>query len=230
MLDVHTSWTPIKRLLYKTLNENLSNTTYHPKRKDVFNVFKMPISDIKVIILGQDPYPAQENAMGYAFAVPVDKKMPTSLRVIKEELMEEFAKPSPAPEWRTLKSWRDSGVFLLNTALTIETGKAGSHLGYWKNCIDSVIKHISKTHPCIWMLWGKKAQSFKENICNAFDIKVNSIKTIEKMLINDKTNYILEASHPAARGNSKSFKGCNHFLYANAILRKLKKREITWIC
>ncbi|MDR2579412.1 MAG: uracil-DNA glycosylase [Fibromonadaceae bacterium] len=239
MLDIHASWTPIKSLLYETLNEkilpNLSNTKYQPEREDIFNVFKMPVSDIKVIILGQDPYPTEGNAMGYAFAVPADKKIPASLRVIKEEIVKEFAIPCLAnhehPEWRTLKDWRDSGVFLLNTALTIEAGKIGSHLGYWKNCIGSVIKYISKTHPCIWMLWGKKAQSFKGNICNAlaFDIEVNSIETIEKMPINNKTNYILEAPHPTARGNTKRFKGCNHFLYADAILRKLKKREITWI-
>ncbi|MDR2583229.1 MAG: uracil-DNA glycosylase [Fibromonadaceae bacterium] len=199
MLDIDKSWNPIKGLLNEKFL-NLPNTQYLPEKKNIFNVFKMPISEIKIVILGQDPYPTQGYAMGYAFAVPADKEMPKSLRVIKKEINND-----EDPNWQTLKHWRDCGVFLLNTALTVERNKPGSHLAFWKDFTNQVIEYISKTHPCIWMLWGRKAQKFK-----------NIIKE------GNKKNHILEAPHPAARGNG--FHKCGHknFLEANKILGKNK--------
>ncbi len=180
----------------------IANTSYQPTGKAIFNVFKMPISKIKVVILGQDPYPTQGYAMGYAFAVPADKKIPKSLSAIKKEINND-----EDPKWQTLKHWRDSGVFLLNTALTVEKNKPGSHLAFWKDFTKEVIKFISKTHPCIWMLWGRKAQKFK-----------NVIKE------SNKKNHILEAPHPA-RGNGFHKCGRKNFLDANKILGK---DEIRW--
>jgi len=228
----------LKEILDEILKEK-PKTLYQPKGKeDIFKVFEMNIKKINVVILGQDPYPTKGKATGYAFAVPPEYKLGNqeSLSVIREEIEKEFKikfKEEDKKKWQTLKHWRDSGVFLLNTALTVEIKKkekadSHPHLYFWKGFTEKVIEYISKNHPCIWMLWGKDAQRFKGNICNTFDVKVNSIETIEKTLISDKINYILETSHPSPKSNTKGFKGCNHFLNANKILKKLGKDEIEW--
>jgi len=211
------SW---NELLKKKLKEELDGIfselskkpPYQPKGKNIFNVFKMPISDIKVVILGQDPYPTEGKATGRAFAVPPEYKVGKreSLSVIKEEIEKEKVANclDLKDEWQTLEHWIRSGVFLLNTALTVEIDNAGSHLKFWKDFTKEVIKYISIEHPCIWMLWGKKAQKFK--------------KIIKK---SSEKNYILEAPHPAARDNSFRECGYKNFLDAN---KRLGKDKIKW--
>ena len=213
MLNLDKSWDPIKELLNERFR-NLPNTQYLPEKKDIFNVFKMPISKIKVVILGQDPYPTEGYAMGYAFAVPKGKEIPKSLNEIKKVINN-----NEDPKWQTLEHWIKSGVFLLNTALTVEIDNAGSHLKFWKNFTKEVIKYISIEHPCIWMLWGVKAKKFKKYICEPKE--VSSEKDIEGISIKDKKNYILEAPHPA-RGNGFRKYGHKNFFYANKILGKEK--------
>ena len=195
---IHPSWKLIIPVLEQKkgdlskLDEVLQNK-YYPQKEDIFNVFSMPLEDIKVVILGQDPYPKEGQAIGYSFAVSEETPKPASLRIIEQEVGHSIDK--------TLKSWREQGVFLLNTALTVEAGNAGSHIKYWEGFMNLVISHISFHNPCIWVLWGKYAQGFKG-------------------AINQEGNTILEAPHPASEAYKpgSGFIGCNHFNTINSIL------------
>ena len=248
------SWHPIIHLLYqeplKSLNEKiLPNISFQPARENIFKVFSMPLQDIKVVIIGQDPYPTPNTAIGRVFAVSKETKIPPSLKVIQQEIANEsvldikneqdreelleirklFMEVSPI--WRTLEHLEKQGVFLINAALTVETGKIGSHLRYWENFTARLVSFISTKKPCIWLLWGRKAQKYKNYIQNPFYVVGYNRETIKQIPANPYKNYILQAPHPAAEiysnGNA-GFYGCNHFLYVNTILERLKSRIITW--
>lgn len=213
----HPSWVLVQEELFTDpklieLNQTvLPKENFFPKKEDIFNVFSMPLDEIKVVILGQDPYPNPGDAIGYSFAVNASSRVPASLRIIGQELVNEGFEPNRGAEWKTLKHWTEQGVFLLNTALTVRARKAGSHLKYWKDFTEKLVETIAKTNRnCVWMLWGKKAQAYKEIIRPA---------------------HILEAPHPAAEayaGGSAGFYGCNHFNRANQILESLGKSKINW--
>lgn len=242
---IHSSWFPMmETLLNQPLirdfnTQILPNISYQPKKEDIFNVFSMPLDDIKVVILGQDPYPTPGDATGFAFLKPNDRKTPKSLQIITKEII---SSDSDNCSWYLdngnkhvgllSHKWSEQGVFLLNTALTVETSRAGSHLEYWKNFSAAVIWHIASNHPCIWMLWGAKAQWFQSCInMNPFNVKGYTKQTIEEIPINSDYNYILTAPHPAAEvysGNKAGFYGCNHFYFVNKILEKQGKSTITW--
>jgi uracil-DNA glycosylase len=234
------SWNPILGNLYQQpllkLNEEiLPNVSFYPAKEHIFRAFQMPLNKIKVVILGQDPYPSPNTAIGYAFAVNKDSKIPPSLRIIQKELFrclsvdEQQEDTFLHKEWKTLQHWTDQGVLLLNTALTVEAGEAGSHLEYWKLFIESVIRYISEKQPCIWLLWGKKAQVFQGSICNRLSVKGYDEETIKDIPVSN-FNYILEAPHPAASlyGGNTSFIGCNHFYLTNEILKVNKLIPIKW--
>jgi len=248
------SWHPIVPLLYqeplKTLNEKiLPNISFQPARENIFKVFSMPLQDIRVVIIGQDPYPTPNTAIGRVFAVSKETKIPPSLKVIQQEIANEFVPELKDKEstkelenirrilmeensnWKTLEHLENQGVFLINAALTVETGKIGSHLKYWENFTKRLVSFISTEKPCIWFLWGRKAQRFKVYIKNPFYVVGYDKETIKQIPANPDKNYILQAPHPAAEiyshGNA-GFYGCNHFLYADAILKRLKSRPIIW--
>lgn len=251
---MHESWNPIKGPLYDdplaTMNTIiLPEINYYPKKEDIFNVFQTPVNDIKVVILGQDPYPTPGNANGLAFAVSENTPIPVSLRIIAQEIsncmdikseslidkmkpLQELNNRELYTEWRTLKHWQEQGIFLLNTALTVESGKAGSHLLYWEDFTKRVISYISLKQPCIWLLWGKKAQSFAPYIRGKVMYTSGYDKeTIEFIPINSDFNYIMTAPHPAAEaysGGKAGFFGCNHFYYVNSILKNKSLKEIKW--
>ena len=229
---IHKSWFPMMETLLnqpalQELNTKiLPNISFQPKKDDIFNVFRMPLDEIKVVILGQDPYPTPGDAIGYAF-INGRNKTPKSLEIIEREIEVETSYSSQG-----IETWIEQGVFLLNTALTVETSRAGSHLEYWKNFTAAVIWHISVNHPCIWVLWGKKAQWFQPCIgMNPFNVKGYDNETIEEIPINDDYNYVMTAPHPAAEaysGGKSGFYGCNHFYFVNKILAKQGKPCITW--
>lgn len=237
--NIHKDWFPVINLLYqeplKELIENiLPDISFQPKKENIFNVFQMSLNNIKVVILGQDPYPTPGDTIGRAFAVSENTKIPVSLRNISQELENEGLKESHNFDnpWKTLEHWQEQGVFLLNTALTVETGKAGSHLKYWQEFTKRVISYIAHNQPCIWILWGKKAEAFIPYISkNPYHVKNYDIDTIQNVPANDDWNYILTAPHPAAEaysGGKAGFFGCNHFLYTNRVLQNLKKTPIYW--
>lgn len=236
---VHSSWFPMmETLLYqeplKNLKDNiLPNISFQPEKENIFNVFSMPIKDIKVVILGQDPYPTPGDAIGYSFATN-KTKTPASLRIIQKEIstsVHDVLSMGQIPD-NTLKSWRESGVFLLNTALTVETGNAGSHLKYWDTFTRQIIQFISKENPCIWILWGKKAQGFAKNIHNPQQlVKGYTRQTIEQIPVNEDYNYIMTSPHPTAEAyadGKAEFYGCDHFYFVNKILEKFKVSPVLW--
>ena len=206
-----------------------SKHPYYPSPELVFRVFRMPLDKIKVVILGQDPYPQPNQAIGLAFAVSKDCPIPASLRIIMEEvLISEFGKNTD----RTLQNWVNQGVFLLNTALTVQSGQAGSHSDYWIWFTRKVVEIISKEAKPVWLLWGSKAKTFGSYISNAIYRKDdNSLESISSE-INDKMNFVLEASHPAAQAYDKftiyKFSGCNHFRLCNKILEFKNQTKINW--
>lgn len=238
---IHKSWEPIVGALFReplvTLNNDiLPNIAYLPKREQIFNVFKMPVKDIKVVILGQDPYPTPGDAIGYAFAVPPDRKTPKSLQVILEEIVNSKVQVDEKVfiehKWKTLQHWRKQGVFLLNTALTVESGNSGSHLKHWQDFVRGVIGFISAKNPAIWLLWGRKAQLFvpymKGEVYPVSDKYTD--KNIHQMPANPFYNYIISTPHPAAELYSKNagFSGSKCFSIVNQILFNNRNQQILW--
>lgn len=231
----------MKLIKYKIL----TSCNFYPASQDIFKVFSMPLEDIKVVILGQDPYPNGE-AIGYAFAVNADTKTPASLRIIQKEILstskEEGLLGGETGKWKTLKHWVDQGIFLLNTALTVERGNANSHTNYWQWFTKEIIKIISKEVSPIWMLWGAKAQGFRDYIGpNKCAYPVSTIKsnitgemepTVDIAFVKShNTNMLLQAPHPAAElysGGKTTFSGCNHFNLCNEILELQGKEKINW--
>lgn len=231
------SWVNLRHYLYseplKTLNERiLPEISSQPRKEDIFNVFQMPLNKINVVILGQDPYPKPGDATGYAFATKAERKIPRSLQVIAQEIENEgFDIDSENSEWKTLEHWTDQGIFLLNTALTVETARAGSHLKYWNDFIVATIKTIAYKNPCIWILLGKKAQFYTRYITNRFHVRGYDKEKIKDIPADRSKNYIIYAPHPAAEtysGGKAGFYGSDCFYFANRVLKNNKKPEIVW--
>ncbi len=227
---IHNSWLPvIGEKVYQepllSLNEKiLPNISFQPKAEDIFKVFRMPLKDIKVVLIGQDPYSTPGDAIGLSF-VNGTNKVPASLRIIYKEINNSTGLQGD------IKGWEQQGVFLLNSALTVETGKPASHLSYWEDFTKTIIRYISYNNPCIWFLWGKMSQKFKPDINKSFLVKGYNDRTIQDIPITDSYNYIFEAPHPASEaysGGNSGFYGCNHFIYTNIILEKLRKTKIKW--
>ncbi|MDI4567621.1 MAG: uracil-DNA glycosylase [Mycoplasma sp.] len=145
-------------LAYQKLNKlkwNLENIT--PKKDDVLKFLKIRPNDIKVVILGQDPYPGLNVANGYAFATNDNQKIPLSLKNIFKEIKMTQGYVSTD---QTLKKWVDQGVLLLNTSLTTIVNKPLAHKDYWKELVYLVIDFLVKNVKPIWVLWGNSAKSF----------------------------------------------------------------------
>lgn len=227
---IHKSWKPILHKLYeeplRTLTEVvLPNTSFQPAPENIFRVFKAPLESIKVVLLGQDPYPTKGVAVGLSF-VNGANKTPLSLRNIYKEVSQNSERYP-----KDITTWEQQGVFLLNTALTVETGTPGSHLKYWSDFTKAVIQFISYNHPTIWLLWGQHAQSYRGNISRPIRMSSYGMDIIEDMPKVDKRNYIFEAPHPASEvysGGKSGFFGCNHFNMVNEILRAKGIEEINW--
>ena len=216
--NIHESWRQFFLKLIDTeffrAIDQLDNEDIYPNKENIFRVFEMPLDDIKVIILGQDPYPNANQAIGLDFAVSAETNMPVSLRNIQKEIGHDID--------RTLIPWSKQGVFLLNTALTVKRKQAGSHIKLWHYFTAKLIKFISEHHPSIWMLWGKKAQDHISFINNY----VYDYPSIGE----ENRNIILMAAHPAAESYKQNagFFGCDHFNMANRVLNAINKENINW--
>lgn len=189
-----------KELMTFVENEYSINTIY-PPRENVFKAFELTdINDIKLVIIGQDPYHEENQAMGLAFSVPNGVKKPPSLRNIYKEIEEEFH--VDMPESGDLTSWAKEGVFLLNNVLTVREGQANSHKGHgWELFTDNAIRYVNKIdRPICYMLWGNFARSKKE-------------------LITNPKALILESAHPSPLSARRGFFGSNHFIAYNEFLK-----------
>jgi uracil-DNA glycosylase len=244
---VHPSWKPLLSYLNHepllSLNtEILPNTTFYPAKENIFRVFETPLNQIKTVILGQEPYHGAGQANGLAFSVNENISVPPSLQIIYKQLAQEnnwaikgdFIKgiTEVPTSFKTLEHWKEQGVFLLNTGLTVEANLPGSHLKYWNNFIRATINYIAINNPCNWLLWGKQAQSFTVNmpVKSLFEVIGYDRTLIEEIPLSPYFNYIFKASHPAAECYRKGagFLGCDHFYLSNRVLDKLGKQTINW--
>lgn len=184
--------------------------TIYPPFDEIFNAFKLtPLNYVKVVILGQDPYHEKGQAHGLAFSTPDGRPIPRSLKNIFKEINTEYG--YPIPESGCLESWARQGVFLLNTVLTVEEGKANSHSKCgWQTFTDNVIKLLnSQTQPIVFLLWGKQAEKKKE-------------------LITNPNHLVLVTSHPSPFSARRGFFGSNHFKLTNDFLKENNLDEIDW--
>lgn len=182
-----------------------------PKEEEVFRALNLClIDDVKVVILGQDPYPTRGHAHGLCFSADRSvRPLPRSLRNIYKELKDDLGYEIPIHA--DLTSWAEQGVLLLNTVLTVREGEAGSHINKgWEQFTDVVLSLISsKKENVVYILWGAKAQSKKE-------------------LIDNNNNLILESVHPSPLSASRGFFGSKPFSKVNAYLKENNIEEINW--
>ena len=192
------------------IDEEYSSKTIYPPYDEIFNAFKLtPLSNVKVVILGQDPYHEAGQAHGLAFSTPEGRPIPRSLKNIFKEINAEYDYPMPTSG--CLEKWAEQGVFLLNTVLTVEDGNANSHSKCgWQTFTDNVIGILNRQdQPIVFLLWGKQAEKKKE-------------------LITNENHLVLITSHPSPFSARRGFLGCNHFKLANGYLKDNKIKEIDW--
>lgn len=184
------------------------NKKVYPPKELVYKAIELcPLDKTKVVILGQDPYHGPNQANGLAFSVNKESQLPPSLKNIYIELKNDL---NISCIHGDLSRWAKQGVLLLNSVLTVEEGKPGSHYGLgWENFTDDIIRALNEYRNIIFVLWGKKAQ-------------------LKKQLINSEKHYILEAAHPSPFSAHRGFFGCRHFSKINDILKSINKHPIDW--
>jgi uracil-DNA glycosylase len=200
---------------YKKLKEEIDKryetTTVFPEKQNIFKAFFLTkLDNLKVVILGQDPYHGFGQAQGLAFSTPANIKNPPSMQNILKEIQSDLGKKSICEDG-DLTPWAKQGVLLLNTILTVEEAKPKSHhnLG-WEVFTDNIIKYISDNcEDTIFILWGSPAIS-------------------KTKLIDRKKHHILTAPHPSPLSSYRGFFGCKHFSQTNNILKSLNKEAIIW--
>lgn len=209
-LDLYFQTEKFKKLSTFIEDEYLKKTVY-PKPQNIFKAFEHTSFDnIKVIILGQDPYHGPNQAHGLSFSVQQGVKIPPSLKNIYKEIESDIGTKKNF-ESGDLTAWADQGVLLLNSVLTVEKGKPGSHAKKgWEEFTDTVIKTISqkKIH-CVFLLWGNYARS-------------------KKNLIDETKHLILESTHPSPFSAYNGFFGNKHFSKTNEYLNRYNKKTIIW--
>lgn len=192
------------------LKQEYETHTIYPPKDDIFNALRYTAyQQVKVVLLGQDPYHGQGQAHGLCFSVQPGVKVPPSLQNMFKELHTDLGLPIPASG--TLTKWAQQGVLLLNTVLTVREGAPNSHknLG-WTTFTDHVISHLNdRETPLVFLLWGKNARD-------------------KKGLISNPKHCILEAPHPSPLSAYNGFFGCKHFSKANAFLKKTNQTLVDW--
>lgn len=197
--------------LKKFLEKEYMEKKIYPPKEEIFNLFKnIKFQDIKVVILGQDPYHGKNQGNGIAFSVNEGIPHPPSLRNMFKELKNEYPEYE-IPKSGNLMRWVKQGVFLLNTVLTVEEGKPNSHSKKgWEKFTDEVIRKIGeKKEPVVFILWGNSAKG-------------------KKALISNPNHLILESVHPSPLSANRGFFGCGHFKRANEYLTENGLTSIQW--
>jgi|TARA_B100002003_G_scaffold109998_1_gene101853 uracil-DNA glycosylase len=192
------------------LTKEMTTNTIFPEGNKIFNAFNnTTLNNIKVIILGQDPYHGIGQAMGLSFSVPKGVKVPPSLQNVYKELSQDVG--LPVPTHGDLTKWAKQGVLLLNSILTVRKNEPASHrVKGWEQFTDTVIHRLSKDKEnLVFLLWGSFAQSKEE-------------------LINLDKHLVLRTSHPSPFSADRGFFGCKHFSKTNQYLRSHNKAEIEW--
>lgn len=191
------------------LKEEYSTKICYPKKEEIFNALKYTnYEDVKVVILGQDPYHGENEAHGFCFSVKSTVKRPPSLNNILKELYDDLKIVRKENE---LTSWAEQGVLLLNSVLTVVKDTPLSHRGIgWEEFTDSIIKKINeKDSTVVYILWGSYARS-------------------KKYLITNPKHYVIESAHPSPLSANKGFFGSKPFSKTNEILIKNNMKPINW--
>lgn len=196
--------------LRKFLAEEYKNHVIHPDIGDIYNALRLtPYSDVKVVILGQDPYHGEGQAHGLAFSVKDGVALPPSLRNMYSEIESETG--NKPPRSGDLTRWAKQGVLLLNASLTVRDGEANSHSGHgWETFTDAVIRALNdREKPVVFLLWGKYAQD-------------------KQKLITNPRHKVFCAAHPSPLSAHRGFFGCGHFNLANRELILNGDMPIIW--
>lgn len=202
---------PYYKELYDFVKKEYSTRVIYPPADDIFNALHLtPLKEVKVVILGQDPYHNEHQAHGLSFSVlPDQREIPPSLQNIYKELHDDLG--CYIPDNGYLEKWARQGVLMLNTVLTVRAHQANSHQGHgWEQFTDAILEAVNQEdRPIVYLLWGRPAQS-----------KI-------PMLTNPK-HLILKAPHPSPLSAYRGFFGCRHFSQANAFLESHGAAPIDW--
>ncbi|MBP5415382.1 MAG: uracil-DNA glycosylase [Lachnospiraceae bacterium] len=199
------------RDLYRFVKDEYSRYVIYPKSDDIFNALHFtPLSKVKVVILGQDPYHEENQAHGLSFSVPKDQpKIPPSLQNIYKELHDELGCYIPNNGY--LKKWADQGVLMLNTVLTVRAHQAFSHKEHgWEQFTDAIINAVNLLdRPVVYLLWGLPSQK-------------------KAAMLNNPKHLVLKAAHPSPLSVYRGFWGCGHFKKCNEFLEANGLEPIDW--
>jgi len=201
---------PYYKELYDKVVAEYSSVPVYPPSEDVFNAFNFtPLSNVKCVIIGQDPYHNVGQAHGLCFSVKPDVAIPPSLVNIYKELHEDIGCDIPNNGY--LKKWADQGVLMLNTVLTVRAHQANSHQGRgWEKFTDAAIRILNEQdRPIVYLLWGAPAQK-------------------KAASVNNPKHLLLKAPHPSPLSAYRGFFGCKHFSQANEFLSKNGLEPIDW--
>ena len=202
---------PYYKELYDFVKEEYSTRVIYPPADDIFNALHLtPLKEVKVVILGQDPYHNEHQAHGLSFSVlPDQREIPPSLQNIYKELHDDLG--CYIPDNGYLEKWARQGVLMLNTVLTVRAHQANSHQGHgWEQFTDAILEAVNQEdRPIVYLLWGRPAQS-----------KI-------PMLTNPK-HLILKAPHPSPLSAYRGVFGCRHFSQTNAFLESHGAAPIDW--
>ncbi|RKH55196.1 uracil-DNA glycosylase [Corallococcus llansteffanensis] len=201
---------PSFKELERFVREERKEHAVFPSEADMFSAFRLtPYADVRVLLLGQDPYHGPKQAHGLAFSVQPGVPPPPSLVNMFKELQSDLGAPKPRDG--SLIPWAKQGVLLLNTVLTVRQAEPNSHAKHgWEHFTDAVIRAVSdKTDPVVFLLWGKPAQK-------------------KKALIDAKRHVVMEGVHPSPLSASKGFFGSKPFSETNAALKARGQRPIDW--
>lgn len=200
-----------QHILQQVQQQRDSGKIIYPPKADVFNAFRYTEFDqVKVVVLGQDPYHGPNQAHGLAFSVRPNVQIPPSLQNIYKELSQDIA-GFQIPNHGYLVDWAQQGVLLLNTVLTVEQGKAHSHANFgWETFTDHVIATLNQhTQGLVFLLWGSHAQK-------------------KGQFIDRQKHCVLTAPHPSPLSAHRGFFGCHHFSSTNQYLIQQGKTPINW--
>ncbi|KAF0091835.1 MAG: uracil-DNA glycosylase [Fusobacteria bacterium] len=219
MIHIGNSWDNLlknefTKEYYQKLNnfidEEYINKNIYPQKDQLFSIFRvLQVEDIKIVIIGQDPYHQPGQAHGMAFSVMPGVKKPPSLVNIFKEIKEDIG--CEIPDTGYLGGWAKQGVFLINTCLSVEESKPNSHKGKgWEIFTDEVIRLIdADDRPKVFFLWGNDARK-------------------KRTLILNEKHLVLETVHPSPLSAYNGFFGCKHFSKSNAYLKENMREEIDW--
>ncbi len=219
-ISLHDSWKAVlastfeqpymRELKTFIMQQKQQGQEVYPPGREMFNALdSTPFDQVKVVILGQDPYHGPNQAHGLCFSVNKGVPIPPSLRNIYQELHQDIG--FDVPSHGNLQSWADQGVLLLNSVLTVNRGQAASHQGKgWETFTDTIISELNRHHShLVYLLWGAYAQKKGKNI-------------------DANQNLILQSVHPSPLSAHRGFLGCRHFSQCNAYLESQGKTAVDW--